>query len=165
MIFAAILIKNASNCRTASPRLIKRLESRISNDSSQIFWWEFDPSLAQNSIVLTKPAPTTYMDSSSIKKSRFWQKLSLQFHHYVPKMHQKLSQIWSTSIDLHPSLHKPFKIKELGLLTHIAGKSASRRFSCCNSQLLIPKISQEKGQFTFLLADRLWARVVWDPRL
>ena len=34
--------------------------------------------------------------------------------------------------------HKPFKSNELGLLTYISRKSASRRFSWCNSQLLFP---------------------------
>ena len=59
--------------------------------------------------------------------------------------------ILSTLADLHPSIHKPVKIKELGLLTNIFVKSASRRFSWCNSQLLIPKVSYENGWFMFLL--------------
>ena len=35
-------------------------------------------------------------------------------------------------------LHLPAKIKDLGLLTHTARKSVSRRFLWCNSQLLTP---------------------------
>ena len=120
-----------------------------------------DPSLANKSIILTKSAPKTYMGSSSIKKSRFWQNLSLQIHHYVPKMHRKLSQIWSTSIDLHPSLHKPFKIKDLSLLTHLAWKSVSRRFSWCNSQLLTPSGRRAMKETVFLPTDRLWLEREW----
>ena len=51
------------------------------------------------------------------------------------------------------TLHKPFKIKDLGILTYISRKSASRRFSWCNSQLLTPEMSQENGRLTFLLGE------------
>ena len=51
----------------------------------------------------------------------------------------------ATSVDLDRpqstsdgTLHKPAFFKDLGLLTNIFGKSVSRRFSWCNSQLLTP---------------------------
>ena len=51
----------------------------------------------------------------------------------------------ATSVDLdRPQstsprpLHKPFRIKDLVLLTYIFRKSVSWRFSWCNSQLLTP---------------------------
>ena len=73
-----------------------------------------------------------------------------------PNNTQNTFQNPSTS---HQTLHLPFKIKELGLLTHIFVKSATRRFLWCNSHLLIPKLGYKHGQFTFLLVARILARV------
>ena len=74
----------------------------------------------------------------------------------MPKILFKIRRPQST---LYPTLHKPFKIKELGILTIIFVKSVSRRFFGCNSHLLIPKLSHENGWFTFLLTARIPARV------
>ena len=57
------------------------------------------------------------------------------------------------------TLHLPFKIKELGLLTFIFVQSATRWFLWCNSHLLIPKLRYTNGRFMFLLVARLLARV------
>ena len=73
-----------------------------------------------------------------------------------PKNAQNTFQNPSTS---HLTLHLPFKIKELGLLTFIFVRSATRRFLWCNSHLLIPKLRYKNGRFTFLLVARIPARV------
>ena len=57
---------------------------------------------AQNESILIKSAPETYVVRSGTKKSRFWQSLSLQLQNYVQQMPHKLSQIWSSSVDLTP---------------------------------------------------------------
>ena len=48
-------------------------------------------------------------------------------------------------------LHLPFKIKDLGLLTYISRKSASRRFLWCNSQLLTPSGRRDMSDTVFPL--------------
>ena len=67
----------------------------------------------------------------------------------------------ATSVDLHLFLSETMKIKALGLLTHIAGKSVSRRFPLCNPPLLIPKTSQAHGRFTFLLGEASSGQGQW----
>ena len=78
-----------------------------------------------------------------MKTFTIWAKSELPNPSGRPKKKaQILLRFRSTSIDLHPTsprpLHKPFKIKDLGLLNHMARKSVSRRCSWCNSQLLTP---------------------------
>ena len=77
-----------------------RLKSRISADFSQKSLRKIDPSRAKNDLILIKSAPEIQIVRSAIKKSRFWQSLSLQLQNYVQKMPQELSQNPSTSVDL-----------------------------------------------------------------
>ena len=90
-----------------SPRNITtsywRLKSRISNRLWSKHIEKFDPSRAQNYLILIKSAPKTYMGRCGIKKSRFWQSLSLQIHQDDLKMHPKPSKNPSTSPDLAPN--------------------------------------------------------------
>ena len=102
----------------------------------------WDPSSVKKSIILMESAPGTHIDRWGIKRSQFCQSLSFQIHQDVQQMPQILPRL---SVDFsrpHPAsprpLHKPFKIKDLGLLTYISRKSVSRRFSWCNYQLLTP---------------------------
>ena len=84
--------------------------------------------------------------------STCWWNSQLQQVSWRREMAKLFSRPQSTST--HP-LHKLVKIKELGFLTNIFVKSASRRVSRCNSQLLIPYLSYENCWFTFLLDKAL----------
>ena len=64
----------------------------------------------------------------------------------------------SISINLNRSLHEPFKIKELGLLTYIFRKSASRRFLWCSSHPLTPSGRRDMSQTLFLPTKPIWQR-------
>ena len=64
-----------------------------------------------------------------------------------PKYFSKIRRLQSTS---HNTLHLPSKTKDLSLLTQFLEKSASRRCSWCNSQLLIPKFRRAADQTVFI---------------
>ena len=133
-----------------SPRFARQKKSISQPICSATNSSKLDPSPAKKSKILTKSALKTYLGRSSIKISRFWQSLSSQFQNYDPKMPQTLFKIRRPQSTSHQTLHKPFKIKDLSLLTHLAGKSASRRFSWCNSQLLTPKFRRATDQTMFI---------------
>ena len=76
------------------------------------------------------------------------------------EMAQTLSRPRSTSIDLSrpqstssQTLQKPSWIEDLGILIYIFRKSATRRFSWSNSQLLILKTINEHCRLMFLLGE------------
>ena len=52
------------------------------------------------------------------------------------------------------TLHLPFKIKELGLLTIIFVRSATRRFLWCNSHLLTPKLRYKKADLCLKFSQK-----------
>ena len=70
-----------------------------------------------------------------------------------PKITQNTFQNPSTS---DQAMHLPFKIKELGLLTIIFVRSATRRFLWCNSHILIPKLRHDNGRFTLIMSEKFW---------
>ena len=104
---------------------------------------KFDPSEAKQDLIFPESKP-----------SSAWQILSFQIHQDVKK---KAPNTLAISVDLDRlqstsdgNLHKPFKIKDLGLLTYISRKSASRRFSWCNSQLLTTSGSRAMKETLFV---------------
>ena len=105
--------------------------------------------LTQKSIILSDSAPNTHMDRQSM--------LKYQFRQNTLKLRPKNApNTLSISIDLTRPLHEPFKIKELGLLTHIFKESATRRFLWCNSQPLTPSGRRDMSQTMFLPTGRIW---------
>ena len=75
----------------------------------------------------------------------------------TPKLRPKNApNTLSISVNLTRPLHEPFKIKDLGLLTHIFRESATRRFLWCNSQLLTPSGRRDMSQTMFLPTGRIW---------
>ena len=110
--------------------------------SADFFRWtivEFRPFLDQqihnfNKIGSRNPYRSieheTIYNSGNVRASK-----SIRMSRTCPKHSRDFSRPYPTSPG---PLHKPFKIKDLGLLTYISRKSASRRFSWCNSQLLTP---------------------------
>ena len=65
----------------------------------------------------------------------------------------------STSADLRQGPQKQSKIKDLGLLTYIFGKSATRRLSWCNSQFFSPSGRRDMSETMIPLTGRLLAEV------
>ena len=140
--------------RCCIPTYSWRLKSRISADFSQKSLRKIDPSGAKNDFILIESAPEIQIVRSAIKKSRFWQSLSFQIQNYVQKNNLRtipksvaINRPQSTSPQ---TLLKPFKIKDLSLLTHLYMKSALRRCSWCNSQLLTPWFRRATKQKVFI---------------
>ena len=91
-----------------------------------------------------------------MKNPTFWCKSQLQ----QASARREMDNIVATSVDLHLFFSQTIKSNDLGLLTHVAGKSAPRRSLPCDSQLLTPNISQEMADSRFYLARRLLGKIV-----
>ena len=138
--------------RPGIPTSYWRLESRISNDSSQKFakLWPLFGSKINNFEGSTSQHP--YGSIEHVKIS-----ILTKSQPPTPKLRPENAQnTISILVNLTRPLHEPFNIKELGLLTHIFGESATRRFLWCNSQLLTPSGRRDMSQTVFQQTCQIW---------
>ena len=130
----------------------RRLESRILNDSSQIILKILILPCLENCKceAIRSQGPCESIDHLKIS-------ILTKSQPPTPKLRPKnVPNTLSILVNLTRPLHEPFKIKELGLLTHIFRESATRRFLWCNSQLLTSLGRRDMSETVFLPTGRMW---------
>ena len=132
-----------------SPRLLGGLSSRSQTYFSQRKSSTFDPSSARKSICLYNQTPRPIPCDRAHQNLQFHPIPSFQIPLDVQTMTSFLSRPRSTTIDLRQNPQTPSNITDLSLLTYILGKSAKRRFSWCNSQLLSPSGRRDMNETVF----------------